>query len=231
MFLTRRFLGIFIGFSFLVGCATPRVAIQSDVWKQNKDIIGVAIATHPDTGIAQYGGWMAFFNPMTNPKCRLKVMLEFFKTTDLSKFDDIADNFVKRLKDKKMKAKRIEDYVDLNDYKTIAGAYDLEPLARKEKIDVLIVLSIDSFGTWDYYVFNSPVGSPRIFIQPRGYMVNFRENNSKVFSKDSIVDKKWLFTREYLKDTIKVKGDWNQSPSYQNMHIALNLLMVDTKKC
>jgi hypothetical protein len=225
----RSILFLFISLWLFSGCATPRVAVTPDVWKQKKDVIGVAIAAPPENGIAGYGGWMAFFNPMSNPKSRMSKMLEFFKTVDLSTFDNVADEFVKQLKNRNMRVKRIPDYIDLNAYKAIDNSYNFSALAKTEKIDAIIVLKIEAFGTWDSYIFNKPIGKPKIGIQPLGFMVNFKENGT-VFQKDGIQGKKWLLSRSLMQDSKTVEEEWDQPPSFPNMHKTYEALMIEIKK-
>jgi hypothetical protein len=142
------------------------MALKPSFWTETQHKVGVATLPPPKLGAYRAGGQglldMAINNAMSGS---LEAHLQ---TVDVSRFAAVADEYVARLNERGLNARKLAQPVDLTRMKpfTTGGSEkfaekDLRPLAEKEQLDTLILLSLEQCGTMRPTMASSPWGPRR----------------------------------------------------------------------
>lgn len=209
---TRITLALLGGLCLLVlaGCIA-KVPVQSAFWQDKQSRIGVAFVKYPMVAAHKVGAQglldMAINNAVAGS------LEAHLRTIDVTGFSAAADQFVQKLQERGLTAKKIAEPIDINALEKFqspgSGDYmnkDLRSLAKTEEIDYLILLSIERVGTIRKYYGFIALGSPAGFCQARGRMVDLRTNELK-----------WSAIQPEKEATLKVAGQWKQPPDYLNV--------------
>jgi hypothetical protein len=87
---------------------------------------------------------------------------------------------------------------------------DLRTLAEKESIDLLLLLSVNRFGTIRSYYGFVPLGSPQGLCQDSGRLIDLRTNQLM-----------WRTTAAEKDSMVPAAGAWDQPPDYPNLTAAI----------
>lgn len=197
----------------LSACSTTPIVLKETFWENKQIKIGVAVANYPEAGAFKEGSQglldMAVNAALAND------MQKYLKTLYPAEIDSVSDLFVENLKEKGFTVIKVDNYVNLKDYpKSGAGSskseYQFSYLQKKEKIDYLLLLQVTRFGTIRSYYGMIPLGSPKAICEVKGELINLSNNELL-----------WKGFLEEDKATVSVAGNWDQSPDYPNLTVAV----------
>ncbi len=208
---------------FLTRCAAKRIILKPTFWQQKESKIGVAVVKYPIAGAHRRGGQGLL--DMAINEALAGNLKDYLRQVDMTVFSNIIDKFVQNLGEKGITAKRIDELIDLEQLQVFkssqSGNYtkvDFKPLSQEKNINMLILLSIQSFGTIRPYYGFIPLGSPKAFCLAKGQLINL-DNNAIL----------WLYTMKELEASIPVEGKWNQPPDYPNLTKAIEKAIENAK--
>ena len=199
-----------------VACAPARIPVKQSFWKETQHKVGVTAMPAPQLAAHRTGGQglldVAINNAMSGS---LEAHLQ---TVDVNKFGTVADQFVEQLSARGISARKLDappDITKLRKFKTDASGEfaekDLRPLAEKEQIDTLVILSISQCGTMRPYYGFIPLDAPSAMCVSTGQMIDLKTNQIA-----------WRTSMEADKATVKVSGNWDQPPDYRNVTKAID---------
>jgi hypothetical protein len=203
----------------LVGCAPARMSLKPSFWKETQHKVGVATLAAPKLAAYRTGGQglldMAINSAMAGS---LEAHLQ---SMDANKFATVADQYVEKLNERGLNARRLSQTVNPLVLQPFASESsgdfaerDMRPLAGKEDIDMLILLSLQQCGTTRNYYGFIPLGPPQALCVSKGEMIDLKTNQIA-----------WRAYPE-LNDTIlPVEGEWDQAPDYRNVTRAVDKAM------
>ncbi len=201
-------------FASLNGCVT-RVAMKSDFWNNRSAKIGVVLAPYP-TGAAHKSGAQGVLDMAINAALSAE-MKRYLQGVQPLEFNDIQHQFSAQLKSMGIEAKTLPEPIDLKAYQTFEGTgpgkmfkQDLRPLASKENIDFIVILSITRFGTIRNYYGFVPTEKPRALCDVKGQMINLATNELV-----------WQAATTEIQARTTVEGKWDQPPDYPNLTASL----------
>jgi len=150
----------------LSACGPSKLALKEEFWQAKERKIGVALTPSPTPGAHRQGGQGLL--DMAINKLAAGSLEAHLNTLKPTAFDEVADRFVKRLTERGIPAKKLANPVDLEKFpqtnrseSSDSFERDLRSLAAEEKIDALLLLSIDRWGTVRNYYGFIPLGSPK----------------------------------------------------------------------
>jgi hypothetical protein len=128
----------------VVGCGPSRVALKPTFWNETQYTVGVTTVVAPQLGAHRAGGQglldMAINNAMSN------TLEGHLQRMDASKFNVVADQYVAKLTERGLNARRLSEEVNpatMAPFKAESSgefaAVDLRPVGTKEGIDKLIL--------------------------------------------------------------------------------------------
>ncbi len=207
----------------VVGCAPSRVALKPTFWNETQQNIGVTTMVAPQFGAHRAGSEglldMAINNAMSG------TLEGHLQSMDGSKFKAVADEYVTKLKERGLNARRLPDEVNpatMAPFKAESSgeyaAVDLRPLGQKEGLDKLILLSIQQCGTVRAYYGFIPLGSPKGMCVSKGEMIDLKTNQVE-----------WRAFPEPDKATVEIVGDWDEPPDFKNVTVAVDKAMTQAQ--
>jgi len=195
----------------LVGCGPSRMALKPSFWTETQQKVGVATLPPPKLG-AYRAGSQGLLDIAIN-SAMAGSLEAHLQTVDVSRFAAVADEYVARLNERGLNARKLAQPVDLTRMKpfTTGGSEkfaekDLRPLAEKEQLDTLILLSLEQCGTMRPYYGFIPLGPPQALCVARGEMVDLKTN--------AIL---WRAIPEREQTLLPVAGEWDQPPDFRNV--------------
>jgi hypothetical protein len=220
---------------FFVGCASVgNINLNKNFWENKQYKIGVAKLVSPkaffdrrndSSGATGVAGTLDTSIGDINRSISdgMAYNLEtFLPTLKSDRFDNITDLFVKELNKNGMHAKKIDD-IDLNQYIIEKGGifklekYNIKSIAEKEKIDILILLYIDSWGCLRRYAYGIPKEKPKVFCNASGVMIDMKKcevvNPKQLIKENSL----WAVKINEFCGYISVGGEWENPPYYENI--------------
>lgn len=225
---SNRILGAVVLFAagLLSACAQPRMAVSPSLWNQKEARMGVAIVVHPEAAAHKVGAQglldMAINSAMASD---LKTHL---LTLKLDEFDTVRDRFSAELLKRGLQAKIVPSPINLETYGKFSKPTgetdeffnkDLRTLAGKESIDILVLISVDGFGTIRSYYGFIPLGAPQGFCQVSGRLIDLRSNQLM-----------WRTTAVEKESMVPVEGPWDQPPNYPNLTAAIKKAIANAQE-
>jgi hypothetical protein len=204
----------------IAGCATT-VPLESSFWDRKGVRVGVALATLPDAHAHRVGGEMLL--DMAINKAMAAKLDTRMRQVAPKMIGGVTDKFVQRLNEKGFKAKKISEQIPLDAFPKFTGqasgnarmfGKDLRGLAQKHNIDMLLLVTVNRYGTLRNYYGFIPLGNPRALFDVRGQMIDLANNQ--------------LLWQTQLSDdqaTMAVEGEWSQPPEYPNLVASLEQAM------
>lgn len=194
--------------SALTGCGSTvqkPIDLDPQFWSEKQPTIGVAITTLPASQLAltgQQGLLDLAINTGINSK--LSAQVASWKLQDAA---TIPDEIVAKLQAKGYKVKKIDEVIDLKQYKEAKfreGFYsrDLTPLQAKYGVDRLLLISYTANGAFRSYYSVIPTSVPTPQVGGIGAVVDLRDNHL-MWYKPFVVVK-------------PAQGEWDQ-PNYANL--------------
>ena len=200
----------------LAGCEKP-IALQSSFWQAQNARIGVAVTKHPDPDVYQQGRESEGLVALVINEALRSQMRTFLRTVEIREFEASSDRFVQKLQQRGLTVRRIDRPVDLEQFPTFEGSgdtvldRDLRSLGETENLDLLVLLSVDAWGTARQYVIGIPVGPHKAMVRAKGRLVNLRNNELQ-----------WQALMNVEDGIVPVEGEWDQPPAYPNLANALH---------
>jgi hypothetical protein len=190
--------------------------LSPSFWDTKTPKIGVALEKNPTPAVYRDGpqglldlainAWMA---------SGLKVYLQ---KVNPEEFNDLPDRFVQKLQERGFSAKRIQGIIDLSQFpknKLDSSKdfieVDLQPFTSENDVDLLLLISVERYGTMRNYYGFFPVSPPRGFFQAKGRLIN--PKNSEI---------QWQAPMGDEQSAMAVEGDWDQPPDYPNITTAVH---------
>jgi hypothetical protein len=209
---------------FLSACA-PRLAIKPEFWQNRTTRIRVALVDYPIGGAHKVGA-QGLLDVAINAAAA-KGLDGHMARFDISAFDGVRDQFVQELTNRGMIAKATDGFVKLEDYPRWSGESstgffekDLSALAQAQPdVDILVLLSVEGFGTIRPYFGFVPTGAPKAFFQVKGQMVELKTNRLL-----------WQAVMDQDVASVPPAGEWDQPPDYANLTAALRKAIENGKR-
>ena len=198
----------------LSGCETTPKKIPLDPsFSKSKEVrIGVALVKYPVGGFYKSG-----------PQGLLDLLINtslaggldaYLQKINPNEFDEVQNDYVKKLQDHGFSVKRIDDRIDLEQFpKSKANdlfEYDLRSLSSKYDIDFLLLVTVQRFGTLRPYYGFIPTGDPKGLFQAAGQLINLKNNELE-----------WQVFMGENNSIMAVDGQWEQPPDYPNVTSAI----------
>jgi hypothetical protein len=201
--------------SLLVACEKP-IVVKPSFWETKNASVGVAIVKYPKA-VASKQGPQGLLDIAIN-EAMARDLKGYLERADIGEFSSVSDRFVQQFQERGFTARKIDAFVDLDEFEKFAppssgGTHhgkDLRRLAAKENVDLLLLLSVERFGTLRPYYGFIPLGPPKALFAVKGELVNLRTND--------------LLWRVAMKDEdalVAVEGGWDQPPDFPNLSRAL----------
>ncbi|MEI6789593.1 MAG: hypothetical protein WCK42_00230 [Myxococcaceae bacterium] len=200
---------------FFTGCATTKISLKPEFWQTKDARIGVAVTKAP-RGKTYKSGSQGLLDIVVNNALAGSLESSLQKA-DAANFAKSSDELIRKLAQKGISAKKIDEPIDLSDFAKFKSKgpgefshYDFRHLAQEHKIDQLVLFSIDRMGTVRSYYGMLPLGAPKPFCEATGRLINL-ENNEIM----------WLYTMGNAESIVPVEGPWDQAPRFPNVNMAL----------
>jgi len=202
----------------MTGCSSGKVKLEKSFWSNNSMKIGIAVKTSPQGGAYREGG-EGLLDMAINSATSSGIQ-KFLANFDVSKFTAIQDSFASSLKKAGFTSKKLSYPFDVDQFEEFEkpdkasghfAKYDFSSLSSKEDIDLLLLVTINRFGTNRNYWGFVPMGAPRAIFYVTGEL--FRLKDHQVL---------WL---ETLGSEMGINGDWDQEPNYPNVTKAIHAAM------
>ncbi|MDE1169149.1 MAG: hypothetical protein PW845_28135 [Pseudomonas sp.] len=192
----------------LTGCANTTqkpIDLDAQFWSDKSQSIGVAMTNLPESQLALVGNQGLLdlaINKGINSK--LSTQVSTWKLKDTA---TIPDEIVAKLKAKGYTAKRIDEIIDVTQYKEIKfreGFYrrDLTPLQAKYGVDRLLLISYTASGAFRSYYSVVPTSVPTPQVGGVGAVVDLHDNHLLWWKPFVVVQ--------------PAQGEWDQ-PNYSNL--------------
>ncbi|WNG23780.1 hypothetical protein F0U62_06875 [Cystobacter fuscus] len=203
----------------LIGCAPARMSLKPSFWKETQ--LKVGVATLPPQKFAAYRAGSEGLMDMAINSAMSDSLEAHLQRMDASKFAAVADQYVERLTERGLNARKLDKPVNPNLLRSFtapgSGEFaekDMRPLAEKEDIDMLILLSLQQCGTIRKYYGFIPLGAPEAICVSKGEMINLKTNEIA-----------WRAYPEMSDAILPIEGDWDQAPDYRNVTRAVDRAM------
>jgi hypothetical protein len=204
----------------LVGCAPARMSLKPSFWKETQHKVGVATLAAPK--LAAYRAGSEGLLDMAINSAMSGSLEAHLQSLDASKFAAVADQYVEKLNERGLNARRLSKTVNpltMSPFTSEApGEFaerDLRPLAEQEGIDMLILLSLQQCGTTRKYYGFIPLGPPEALCVSKGELIDLRTNQIA-----------WRAYPEISEAILPVEGEWDQAPDYRNVTLAIDKAMT-----
>jgi hypothetical protein len=194
--------------AMLTGCAAQiqkPIDLDPQFWSEKEPTIGVAMTTMPASQLV-LGGNQGLLDLAINKGINSKLSAQV-ATWKLQDTATIPDEIVAKLQAKGYKAKKIDDVIDLAQYKEAKfheGFYarDLTPLQAKYGVDRLLLISYTASGAYRTYYSVIPTSVPTPQVGGIGVVVDLRDNHLLWYKPFAV--------------TQPAQGEWDQ-PNYANL--------------
>lgn len=203
----------------MAGCAPVSMSLQPSFWQEGKRRIGVAMVKCPKAGAYKEGAQgvldMAINSAMAGG---LEAHLQ---TVDLSAdLADLMGRFAQRLEAQGFSTKIVSEPLDSLQKFTPSSAteatgrkyskQDVRFLASREQVDLLILLSVEQYGTIRKYYGFIPLGAPKGICILKGQMVDLQTNELR-----------WVSVIPSKQATVSIIGAWDLPPDYPGITSAI----------
>ena len=132
----------------------------------------------------------------------------------------IRGEFVEKLNNMGYKAKEITHFIEPNYINK--GVMDLTPIALKENVDTLIVISVGHFGIINIYDKNGEITETKTAFEISGFMKKMKNGKMEAgFFRGSL----WDAHLSYKENSILIGTGWNKPPDFPEVTKTLNILM------
>jgi len=213
-------LGAAVLITGLVGCAPARMSLKPSFWKETQ--LKVGVATLPAPKLAAYRAGSEGLLDMAINSAMTGSLEAHLQSMDASKFNTVADQYVEKLNERGLNARKLDKPVNPLTMQPFtsqsSGEFaerDLRPLADKEGLDMLILLSLQQCGTTRKYYGFIPLGPPEALCVSKGEMINLKTNEIQ-----------WRAYPEVQDALLPVSGEWDQAPDYRNVTVAVDKAMT-----
>lgn len=203
----------------LIGCAPARMSLKPSFWKETQ--LKVGVATIPSQKMAAHRAGSEGLLDMAINSAMTGSLEAHLQSMDANKFATVADQYVEKLTERGLNARKLDKPVNPHVLQPFtapgSGEYaekDMRPLAGKEGIDMLIVLSLQQCGTIRKYYGFIPLGPPEAICVSKGEMINLKTNEIA-----------WRAYPEMNEAILPIEGEWDQAPDYQNVTRAVDRAM------
>jgi hypothetical protein len=208
----------------LVGCAPARVALKPSFWKDNPHRVGVATVAPPQ--LAAYKAGSQGLLDMAINSAMAGSLEEHLQRLDVSGFSTVADQYVKKLNERGINARRLAQTVAPLTFPEFTSSSsdefaerDLRTLAGKEDLDMLILLSVQQCGTQRAYYGFIPLGPPQALCVSKGELIDLKTNQIL-----------WRTYQNNEQALQSVAGEWDEPPHFSNVTVAINQSLIQSQK-
>lgn len=216
-------MGAVVLFMGLIGCGPSRVALRPSFWKETHHKVGVATLAPPQLAAYRTGN-QGLLDEAIN-SAMAGSLEEHLQRLDASGFATMADQYVEKLDERGFSARKLSQTVEplkLQPFEaTGSGEFaerDMRPLAEKEGIDTLILLSLQQCGTTRAYYGFIPLGAPKAYCVGKGEMIDLKTNQVQ-----------WRAFPESANATQDVVGEWDEPPHFTNVTAAINRTVTQSQ--
>lgn len=194
--------------SGLIGCASTvqkPIELDAQFWDDKDQTIGVAMTTLPPSELVLVGT-QGLLDMAINKGINSKLSTHI-STWKLNDTETIPDEIVAKLLAKGYKAKRVDEVIDLKQYKETTfreGFFgrDLTPLQAKFGVDRLLLISYTASGAFRSYYSVVPTSVPTPQVGGLGMVVDLHDNHL-------------LWYKPFVA-VLPAQGEWDQ-PGYNNL--------------
>lgn len=208
----------------LIGCAPARMSVKPSFWKETQ--LKVGVATIPSQKMAAYRTGSQGLLDLAINSAMAGSLEAHLQTLDTNKFETVADQYVQQLTERGLNARKLARPVNPHALQPFtaqeSGEFaekDMRPLAEKEGIDMLILLSLQQCGTTRNYYGFIPLGAPEAICVSKGEMIDLKTNQIA-----------WRAYPEVKEATLPIEGEWDQAPDYQNVTRAVDRAMTHAQQ-
>jgi hypothetical protein len=196
----------------LFGCGPTRVQLRPDFWQEPEHKVGVAVRqmpqlhVHPLLEEAVVG-----MSPLQELvyveiwKAKVGALESHLQLIDVSRFGEVADRYVEALEARGFTARKLAQAPKLEHLPPFqaegSGEFakqDLRPLAAKEGLDMLVLLSMEKCGARLL-----PFWGMNAMCLAGGELIDLRTNRVE-----------WRAIMEEEQGMVTVNGEWNQAPDF-----------------
>lgn len=194
--------------SLFTGCATRNVPLHSSFWQNSNEKITIVAAQPPTPGVHIVGG-QGLLDAAITIAANSKLSSSIEKT-DLSWYEELPHDFIKRLKVKQKEVTLYSKKLDLR-------KKDQAKILAETKDDLLLTFKLRAVGAQREYAAGFvPMGGPKAYCVLVGELVNPKEKRTL-----------WHHEVEIIQ---KVNGPWDEPPLFPNFNTALNVAITDAKQ-
>ncbi len=212
----------------LTGCGPSRIALKPSFWDNKEQKIGIAFIKYPEAGAHRQGS-EGLLDMAINASLASE-MSAYLKSIDVEAYEEVAQSFKEKFASKGIEVQIFKGKLDLEtleDTPRSSGRSlssttfkkDLSFMKQKFKIDKVLLLGVDAYGTLRNYYGFIPLGAPKALFKVSGQLVDLESNN-----------KEWFDFQDQEYATAPVMGEWNQPPTYPNLTNALIVAMNNAKE-
>jgi hypothetical protein len=196
-------------------CAST-VPLQSNFWNRKGATVVVALATLPEAHAHRLGSEMLLDLAINKSLAqKLDTRMREVAPTLLK---SVTDSFVKRLQERGFVAKKAGEPMAVDALQNFSASRgqthpfgrDVRPLAQKYNADMLLLITVQRYGTLRKYYGFIPLGAPKALFDVRGQMIDLKTNELL-----------WQTSTSDDQATVAVEGEWSEPPDYRNLVAAL----------
>ena len=224
--LVRVVIIAFFSAGLLSACTPARIAVNPTLWQQKTARVGVAVVKYPEPAAYKIGA-QGLLDIAINAALAADLKAHLL-TLKPDGFDTTRANFSSELQRRGLQARVVDTPIDLEKYEEFekpdgaTGDYfdkDLKPLAGKETIDFLVLLSVNGFGTIRSYYGFIPLGAPQGYCRVSGRMIDLHSNQLM-----------WRTTETEEDAMVTSLSPWDQEPNYPNLTLAINKAVTNAQE-
>lgn len=204
----------------LAGCASQNIDLNNQFWKSKSQTVIVATAKLPKASLDQEGP--NDYSVILSNDILTHTFRHYLASYPLNAITSLPKTFLKRLRDKNIKAKLYSQEIDIAQLQSTPEIYsgyatkDYRPLAKKLDAHQLLIISTNEVGAARMYYGLIPLESQNAVCILTGQLIDLDTNQIL-----------WRYTAKYF---IPVKSPWNQPPHYPNFTKALNSAIANAKQ-
>jgi len=209
--MSRRQIVLCLAAVLASACVPRRVPLDPEFLKNPSHKVGVALTEHPVLAAHRVGA-QGLLDMAVN--AAVDGNLEsHLKTIDTSKLHGLVDEYVGRLTQRGLQARRL-DTQRLQRFKTLGhdqpSASEMKALAQEENVDSVLLITTLCGTIRPYYGF-IPLKAPSAYCALTGRLIDLTSKRVE-----------WVGVLHGEEASVPVKGEWDQAPDFPNLTAAVH---------
>jgi hypothetical protein len=180
------------------------IQLEPSFWQNKNHKIGIALANYPAGG-AHRSGPEGLLDMAIN-RAASSDFDTYFRTLTPQEFSAFPDRLAERLQAMGFSATRIPTNLHIEQFPKLKDgplSNDFRQLATTYDIDMLLLLSVEKFGTIRYYQGFISMGAPKGLFQAKGQLIDLRSNALR-----------WQAAMREDEGATSIDGEWPPAPDY-----------------